>query len=66
MERYRIYATTDGKFKGKIFTIDEIENTIDIIGEDVSPEHQTYTTITKTSNTVRVSNSNYTIHGKLI
>jgi hypothetical protein len=66
MERYRIYSTTDGKFIGKVFTIDELANTIDIICESASPEFQTYTSIIKTTTQVKVSNSNYTIKGKLI
>jgi hypothetical protein len=66
MEQYRIYSTTDGKYVGKIFTINESTNTIDIPGEDISPEHQVYAIIQRTPNRIKISNVNYTILGKLI
>lgn len=66
MEHYRIYDTTDHKFIGKTFTVDEVNKKIDIIGVDAPPEYQTYRTIKKYSNIIIISNVNYTIKGKRV
>jgi len=63
MERYQIYATTDGKFIGKIFTLDELNNKIDILGIDEGHRISEYEHIRKTGNKIRVSNVNYTLKG---
>ena len=66
MERYRIYSTTDNKFIGKVFTVDEITKTIDIVDDNVSLVSLVYVFMKKYSNKIKVSNVNYTIKGTLI
>jgi hypothetical protein len=66
MNIYKIYATTDGKFVGMDFTIDETNKTIDIIG--VCEVHciSEYDYIKKENDRVRIVNVNYTLKGILI
>lgn len=66
MKQYRIKQTTDHKYIGKIFTLDEANKCIDIIGIDESDTISKYRNIWKNENTIRVTNYNYTVVGILI
>lgn len=63
MERYQIYATTDGKHIGRTFTLDELNKRIDILGINEGHRISEYEHIKKTGNKIRVSNVNYTLKG---
>ena len=66
MKQYRIKQTTDHKYIGKVFTLNEIEHTIDILGINEGDVISKYRNIWKNGNTVRVTNFNYTVVGILI
>ena len=63
METYKIYATTDGKFIGMNFTVNEVNKTIDIFGIDADDKIINYEFIHKTLNRIRINNVNYTFKG---
>ena len=66
MEYYRIKRTTDQRFIGKLFTLNERQKTIDIIGALGECVMREYQSISKTENDVYVSNSDYAIIGALL
>jgi len=66
MERYRITTTTDGKYVGKIFTVNEDAKVLDIQEIEDDPRLSEYQTIKKQGNQIRLTNVHYTINGTLI
>jgi len=65
MEQYRITSTTDKMHIGKIFTLNEDTQSIDII-EDTHEHHIKYSFIQKKGNVIKINNSNNTIRGTLV
>lgn len=62
--KYKITSTTDGKFVGKLFTINLDESYILILEEDIKIYY--YILLTPYKNLVTIKNPNYTINGEKI
>jgi hypothetical protein len=65
-KRYRINESSITGLIGKVFSIDKVRKHIDIKMNNTSYQRKEYSTLSQGEKTISVSNSQYTLQGKLI